>query len=45
VEGKKRDKDNAEPGTVVVVIPPGGKPRWLKLKDESKIVPDPPEKV
>jgi len=45
VKGKKRDKDNAKPGTVVVVIPPAGKPRWLKLKDESKVVPDPPEKV
>ncbi|TET47743.1 hypothetical protein E3J62_00670 [candidate division TA06 bacterium] len=34
-----------KPGSVVVVVPPGGKARWKKLKDKVKTIPDPPTKV
>ncbi|MFH1314555.1 MAG: hypothetical protein ABIJ00_15215 [Candidatus Eisenbacteria bacterium] len=29
-------------GSIVIAIPPGGKPRWTKLDDSAKATPDPP---
>ena len=34
-----------KPGSIVVVVPPGGKVRWRKLKDKVGTIPDPPTKV
>ncbi|MCA9694017.1 MAG: hypothetical protein KC636_30805 [Myxococcales bacterium] len=34
-----RDQDNAHPGTIVIAIPPGGRPRWTKLSDTADEVP------
>ena len=46
------DKDNvphdaalAHEGSVIVVVPPGGQPRWKKLDDKAADNPDPPTKV
>jgi beta-lactamase superfamily II metal-dependent hydrolase len=33
------------PGSVVIVVPPGGTPRLCKLDDEVDEVPDPPQEV
>jgi len=40
--GGLRDADLAHGGSVVVVVPPGGRPRWAKLDDERSDDPDPP---
>lgn len=41
----QRDPNLAYPGSIVVVVPPGGKPRWVKLRDTKTQVPDPPTEV
>jgi len=43
--GQNRDPQLAHPGSIVVVLPPGGKPRWTKLHDGRGDVPDPPTEV
>jgi beta-lactamase superfamily II metal-dependent hydrolase len=43
--GTKRDPNMAHAGTIVVVVPPGKKPRYTKLDDEADDIPDPPSKV
>jgi hypothetical protein len=43
--GQVRDPDLAHPGSVVIVVPPGGKPRWTKLSDDRSDDPDPPAEV
>jgi hypothetical protein len=44
-DGSQKDPEMAPPGSIVVVIPPGGSPRWKKLRDKKKEVPDPPKKM
>ncbi len=44
-DGSQNDLAMAHEGSIVIVIPPGGTPRWKKLKDKKKDVPDPPKKV
>ena len=41
----KKDVSLKNPGSIVVVVPPGGKPRWKKLDDTKKQTPDPPVDV
>jgi beta-lactamase superfamily II metal-dependent hydrolase len=36
---------HAQPGTIVVVVAPGRKPRYTKLSDETDAVPSPPAAV
>jgi len=43
--GREKDPDLAHQGSIVVVIPPGGRPRWTKLDDRRSDVPEPPTKV
>jgi beta-lactamase superfamily II metal-dependent hydrolase len=43
--GQPRDPALAHAGSVVVVIPPGGKARWTKLSDGRSDVPEPPQVV
>lgn len=43
--GGLRDPALAHAGTVVVVVPPGGRHRMLKLNDSKDQVPDPPLSV
>ena len=43
--GEVRDPELAHPGSVVVVVPPGGRPRWIKLHDTASQVPDPPAEI
>lgn len=44
--GQEKDPEFKKAGSVVVVIPPGGKTRCTKLDDENiREVPDPPKKV
>jgi beta-lactamase superfamily II metal-dependent hydrolase len=45
VNGKKKDARNINPGSIVIVVPPGGKIRWKKLRDTVKTTPDPPLSV
>lgn len=48
VNGQKRDQSRAHPGSIVVVVPPGGAPRYKKLDDaagDPLDVPDPPDEV
>lgn len=40
--GGQKDPAMARPGSVVVVVPPGRKPRWTKLSDAANVVPNPP---
>lgn len=40
-----RDPQLAHPGSVVVVVPPAGQPRWIKLQDTESQVPQPPVEV
>lgn len=42
LENKVKDEKNRQPGSIVVVVPPGGKPRWKKLEDKADDIPDPP---
>jgi beta-lactamase superfamily II metal-dependent hydrolase len=43
--GTKRDPNMAHAGTIVVVVPPGSRPRCTKLNDQKDDVPDPPLQV
>jgi len=43
--GGQRDPALAHPGSIVVVVPPGGRPRWKKLDDRRTDVPEPPTEV
>jgi hypothetical protein len=43
--GAKRNPGMAHPGSIVVVVPPGKKPRYVKLHDQADQVPDPPAEV
>lgn len=46
VEGDvQRNPAMAHPGSMVVVVPPGKKPRYVKLDDQADEVPDPPSQV
>lgn len=44
-DGTLKDADCAHPGSIVVVVPPGGKARWAKLHDTKDDVPQPPTVV
>jgi beta-lactamase superfamily II metal-dependent hydrolase len=44
-DGMPRDPGLAHAGSVVVVLPPGGKARWTKLLDGHSEVPEPPQVV
>lgn len=44
-DGSQKDPAMAHPGSIVIVVPPGGTPRWIKLGDEKGDIPDPPKKV
>jgi beta-lactamase superfamily II metal-dependent hydrolase len=44
-DGGPHDAALAHAGSVVVLIPPGGKPRWTKLSDGRSEVPEPPQVV
>ena len=44
-DGSQKDTDMAHPGSIVIVVPPGGTPRWKKLSDIKGEIPDPPKKV
>lgn len=41
----QKEKSAKNPGSIVVVVPPGGKPRWTRLGDSKKHVPDPPSDI
>jgi beta-lactamase superfamily II metal-dependent hydrolase len=41
-DGQPRVPERAHPGSVVIVVPPGGTPRFVKLDDDRPDVPDPP---
>ena len=43
--GGQKDPALSHPGSIVVVVPPGGRPRWTKLDDERTDVPEPPAEV
>lgn len=43
--GDIKDADNSHAGSIVVVVPPGGKVRWKKLKDTAKELAKPPKTV
>jgi len=43
--GAVRDPELAHPGSVVVVVPPGKQPRWIKLSDRADQVPNPPTEI
>ncbi len=38
-ETEKAVAANAHPGTIMIVIPPGGRPRWKKLDDDKDSLP------
>jgi beta-lactamase superfamily II metal-dependent hydrolase len=42
---QKKDAANEHPGSVIVVIPPSGKVRWVKLTDDAASIPAPPTTV
>jgi hypothetical protein len=40
------EKEPTQPGSIVIVVPPGGKPRWKRLEDTKKTsIPEAPEQV
>ena len=39
-DGSPKDPANDRPGSIIVVVPPGGTPRFKKLNDDSDTVPD-----
>lgn len=42
----EKDSTTVKPGSIVMVVPPGGKPRWKRLDDAKKTdVPEVPEQV
>jgi beta-lactamase superfamily II metal-dependent hydrolase len=45
VNGQPRDPEFADPGSVVLVVPPGKKPGVKKLKDSTAEIPDIPTEV
>lgn len=47
VNGTQRDSAMAHQGSVVIAIPPGGRPRWTKLDDDgdASSVPEPPNEL
>lgn len=36
---------SGKPGSIMVVVPPGGKARWKKLRDKVGTIPEPPTRV
>ena len=44
-DGKKKDARNRHPGTIVVVVPPGGGIRYKKLNDSANKKATPPSEV
>ena len=46
-DGKKKNPKWAHHGSIMVVVPPGDKPRWLKRddSDDENDIPDPPTEV
>jgi len=50
-ESQKKEDDTlrnpamAHEGSIVIVIPPGGKPHWTKLKDKENEVKDPSDSI
>lgn len=45
VGGVMRDPEWAHPGSLVIVVPPGGRPRIAKLDDGPADIPQPPQAV
>lgn len=43
--GKMKNPDWAHQGSLVVLVPPGKKPFWLKLNDAAEEIGDPPTKM
>jgi len=39
------EKESTQPGSIVIVVPPGGKPRWARLTDTITDIPEVLEKV
>jgi beta-lactamase superfamily II metal-dependent hydrolase len=39
IDGKRKKSEVATPGSIVVVVPPGGSPRWIKLDDDIDYLP------
>ncbi|MBN1273234.1 MAG: hypothetical protein JXB26_13285 [Candidatus Aminicenantes bacterium] len=44
-DGNPRDASLSHSGSIVIVVPPGGKPRYMKLSDKKDEVPDPPNAI
>jgi len=44
-DGSPRDAELAHPGSVVVVLPPSGRARVIKLRDRAKDLADPPQEA
>jgi len=44
-DGSQKDPEMAHEGSIVIVMPPEGTPRWKKLSDKKKDVPVPPKKI
>lgn len=44
-EGLTPGSENTQPGTVVVAVAPGKRPRYTKLSDGTDAVPDPPPAI
>jgi hypothetical protein len=40
--GQQKDPARAHEGSIVVVVPPEGRPRWTKLDDGKGDIPEPP---
>jgi hypothetical protein len=36
----QKDSSPQKPGSIIVVVPPGGEPRWEKLSDTTSHVPE-----
>jgi len=43
--GKKKNVEWAHPGSIVILVPPGGRPRWTKLDDKIGEACEPPKLV
>jgi hypothetical protein len=41
----EKESSPKKPGSIVIVVPPGGKPRWAKLDDAAKSAPKVLEEV
>lgn len=44
-DGTRKDPENVHTGSIVVVVPPKGKIRWLKMEDSDDQVASPPSLV